>query len=78
LFRAGDVGVRMSERWRRLVDRETNEILAEQASFWLSSVDRFASRVAAFPIGLNQCDGAERGRPTASYALRPFAAPMLE
>jgi hypothetical protein len=78
-FRAGAVDVLMGESWRRLVDRETNEVVAEEASFWLSSVDTFANYMGQrFAAGVNQCDGAERGRPTALGAIRPFAPPTRE
>ncbi len=75
-FSAGAVDVRMGESLRRLVDRQTKEVLAEEASFNLVSVETFPTYNGrySFPASLNQCDGAERGRPTAIYALRPFAA----
>jgi hypothetical protein len=74
-FRAGAVEVRMRESWRRLVNAQTKDVLAEQTEVDLSSVDEFANYMGnRFAAHLNRCTGAERGRPTALYALRPFTA----
>lgn len=78
-FRAGAFDLRTLENSRRLVDRETNEVLAEEEAFGLWSVDLFwGGSSGDIPIGLNHCDGAERGRPTDWYALRPFATPARQ
>lgn len=77
-FRAGAFDLHTQETSRRLVDRETNEVLAEEASFELWSVDSFWGGAMDLQIRLNQCDGAERGRPTDWDTFRPFVTPARE
>jgi hypothetical protein len=75
-FHAGSVDVYIFEWSRRLIDRETHEVIAEEAWFALNSADRFANYMGETSAArLNRCDGSEGSRPTSIFALRPFAPP---